>query len=136
MSFQLTIFVFDFCFVFCFLDSMTHQQVLDDAGFLDNIISKYIGRIPSYLHETITKSQHIQKIQVIINSFDNSIHEEFILLMLEYYGVGGKWIDMGISKTCTINTGSSSAYNPYKDEYCVINGQYISMMKSYTVTNN
>ncbi len=46
-----------------------------------------------------------------------------LLLIIDYYGCAGVWLDVGVSSTCTIYTVSvytRVTYNPLHDDYCLL----------------
>lgn len=77
---------------------MGQQFSINSSYFNNNIILKYIDRFPSHLHKTILSTEYKNKIYIFISSFYNiEIADDILFTIFEYYGFGGKWLDLGIS---------------------------------------
>lgn len=83
-------------------------QVQNDDQF-DHFIDKYIHQSPSQLHYVLSEPQYKQKLYAILSSCDNSIPHDIIFLIFDYCGIGGKWVDMGVSTTCNIQKDMSES---------------------------
>src|SRR5690349_17940406 len=84
--------------------------------------------------EKNVSSKYKQYLCTIISSFDLNFPVDLILLMIDYYGVIGKWVNMGVSKTCKMTAESNNvgcAYNSLRDEYWTKNNYEGISAKAY-----
>lgn len=97
----------------------------DSSSILDlhSLYDRYISRSPLYIQSTLKQRVYRKKLYVIFSSFQHCRPHDILFLVLEYYGVDGKWINVGESKLCVIKheimSRSYIAYNPNTDEYCL-----------------
>lgn len=130
---------------------MSEQYSYIDPDNFNNLIHKYIQRFPDCFHSTINSNDFQLQMYTILKSFDSSVPEDVIFLMIEYSGIACQWVDAGES-TCTMTSVvlvprtffgnrirggpiSSYAYNSYKDEYC-FKLDFCTTMNCYQVDND